>query len=144
MYHEWQSWWTTPEIWSATDRMECNGQNFLSFFFTIFALLPPNNQENQNEENTWRYQHFTNVYHKWQSYGIWFLRYGTWWTECFALLDHFCPFTAEKSKFWKYEKNTWRYNFTKVYQISWSYATLSAASRHFLGILFLEVKDWIV
>ena len=30
----------------------------------------------------------------------------------------FCPFTPEKSKFWKYEKNTWRYNFTQVYQIS--------------------------
>ena len=66
--------------WSATDRIFCH------FFLPFFALLPPNNQENQNEENTWRYQHFTNVYHKWQSYGIWFLRYGTRWTECFALL----------------------------------------------------------
>ena len=55
---------------------ECNGQNFLPSFLPFFALLPPNNQENQNEENTSRYQHFTNVYHKWQSYGN-----GSWDVE---------------------------------------------------------------
>ena len=29
---------------------------------------------------------------KWQSYDVWFLRYGMQWTECFVILDHFLPF----------------------------------------------------
>ena len=33
---------------SSSD-MECNGQKFLSFW-TVFALLPPNNPKNQNFE----------------------------------------------------------------------------------------------
>ena len=46
----------------------------------------PNNPKNQNFEkmkekkkqkkNVWRYYHFTHVHHKWQSYDVWFLRYG--------------------------------------------------------------------
>ena len=74
-------------------------------FFVIsdrFLLFyHPNDSENQNFEkmkkktnnnNTWRYYHFTHVYHKCQSYGVWFLRYGvrqnflSFWTI-------FCPFT---------------------------------------------------
>ena len=30
--------------------------------------------------------------HKWQSYDVWFLRYGLQRTECFAILDCFLPF----------------------------------------------------
>ena len=49
-----------PEIWSAMDIIFCH-------FGLFFALLPPNDPENQiflkDEKNTWRY-HFTHVYHK--------------------------------------------------------------------------------
>ena len=31
--------------------------------------------------------------HKWQSYDVWFLRYGLQWTEYFVILDHFLSFT---------------------------------------------------
>ena len=61
----------------------------------------------------WRYYHFTNVYHKWQSYDVWLLRYGaqqtdknhdhmlhcSWETTCdrcnfhFSFWAIFCPFT---------------------------------------------------
>ena len=51
--------------------MQCDRQNFviLDYFLPFYA--PPNNQENQNpkkkkkksEKNTWRYYHFTYVYH---------------------------------------------------------------------------------
>ena len=34
------------------------------------------------------------MYHKWQSYDVWFLRYGVWQTEFFVILDHFLPFYA--------------------------------------------------
>ena len=36
--------------------------------------------------------HFTHVYHKWQSYNVWFLRYGAQQTEFFLILEHFLPF----------------------------------------------------
>ena len=32
------------------------------------------------------------MYHKWQSYAVWFLRYGAWQTEFFVILDLFLPF----------------------------------------------------
>ena len=45
----------------------------------FLPLQPPDNLENQNfkiKKNTWRYYHLTHLHHKWQSYDIWFLRYG--------------------------------------------------------------------
>ena len=70
---------------------------------------PPDNLENQNlkklKNNPWRYYHFIHVHHKWQSYDLWFLRYGARRTEFFVILDHFfCPFTTlttQKIKVWK-------------------------------------------
>ena len=163
----------------------------------LFALLPPNLKKSKfwkKEKKPWRYYHFTHVYHKWQSYDVWFLRYGTWLTNVFVILNHllpfyltnnqkikilkkwkkawryyhftyvyhklqsydvwflrygaqwidgyffsfwaiFCPFTpltTQISKFWKILKNAVRYNqFTQVYQKSWSYA-----------ILFLRYGTW--
>ena len=88
------TWCMVPEILSATDRTFCH-------FGPFFALLPPPPKQPKkskfwnNENKTWRYYHFTQVYHKWQSYDIWFLRYKAWWKEFFchfgwffALLPH--------------------------------------------------------
>ena len=68
-------------------------------FFVILGhflpFQPPDNLENQNfkiEKNTWRYYHFTHLHHKWQSYDVWFLRYGAWQTRFFVILDDFLPF----------------------------------------------------
>ena len=68
-------------------------------FFTILGHLlpfdPHNNLKNQNFETmkkiAGRY-HFTLMYHKWQSHGVWFLRHGAWQTEYFDILDYFLPF----------------------------------------------------
>ena len=101
-------WCTVPETQSETDMIFCH-------FGPFFALQPLDNLENQNfkiEKNTWRYYHFTHMHHKWQSYD-----YGSWERECnghnflsfwtiFYLLP---PYGPRKSKFWKNEKNTWRY-----------------------------------
>ena len=77
------------EIWSATDSSFCHSGLF-------FALLPPYGPRKstfcENEKNTWRYYHFTNVYHKQKSYDVWFLRYGVQQTEFFVILGHFLPF----------------------------------------------------
>ena len=32
------------------------------------------------------------MHHKWQSYNVWFLRYGVWWTQFFVILDRFLTF----------------------------------------------------
>ena len=58
------------------------------------------------------------------------IMYGSWdmvWDRrnCyFSFWAIFCPFTLltakKKSKFWKNEKNAWRYHFTYVYQKLWS------------------------
>ena len=118
VYHKWQSydvwflwygvWWT--ECFVVSD-------SFLPFY--------PPNQKNQkfrkNEKYTWRYYHFKQVYNKWKSHDVWFLRYEAW------TLDHFLPFYTflQKSKFWKAEKKVCRYHhFTQVYQKSWSYPIL--------------------
>ena len=57
------------------------------------------------------------------------LKYGSWDMEHNRqnFFSHFGPFLSlyHKSKFWKTEKNGWRYyHFTQVYQKSWQYATL--------------------
>ena len=72
-----------------------NRHNFLSFWTASFPFTPYGPRKSKfwkNEKSNWRYYHFTNVYHKWQSYDVWFLRYGVQQTEFFVILDHFLPF----------------------------------------------------
>ena len=61
------------------------------------------------KKNTWRYYHFRNEYHKWQSYDEWFFRYGMQWTQYLVIWTVFCPFshlTTQKIKiFKKWENN---------------------------------------
>ena len=78
LYHKWRSY----DIWFLKNKVRQ-----IEIFFIMGHFLPfhsPDNLENQKfkiEKNTWRYYHFTHVYHKWQSYDAWFLRYQAWWTE---------------------------------------------------------------
>ena len=39
-----------------------------------------------------RYYHFTFVYHEWQSYDVWFLRYGVQQAKYFLILEHSLSF----------------------------------------------------
>ena len=70
------------------------------------------------------------MYHKWQSYDVWVLRYWVWLTEFFVILDRFLPCTPPSNNpknktFEKIKKKRRRYHhFTQMYQKSWSYATL--------------------
>ena len=51
-------------------------------------FLPQNNPENQNfekmEKKGQRHHHFSYVYHEWQSYDVWFLKYEARQTELFS------------------------------------------------------------
>ena len=108
--------------------MEHDGQNFLSFW-TIFCTLTPLTTQKakfwKNEKKLGRYYHFTHVYHKWQSSDVWFVRYGSWQTEFFVILDLLLPFyppNNPKNEVFKNEKNTWGYyQFTHVHHKYQSY-----------------------
>ena len=81
--------------------MEHDRHKFLSFW-TVFCPFIPTYQPRKsrfwkNETNTWRYYHFKNVYHEWQSYNVWFLRYGVQRTEFFVILDHFLSFYPQQA-----------------------------------------------
>ena len=70
-------------------------QNLLSFW-TIFCSFTPYELKKskfwKSKQHTWRYYHFTNAYHKWQSHDVWFLRYEMQQTEFLIILHHFLPF----------------------------------------------------
>ena len=107
LHHDWQSY----DVWFLRYRAQ------QTEFFVIlehFYSFTRKSKFWKNEQHTW-YKHFTNVYHKWLSYDVWFQRYEVQQTQ--FLSDHFLPFyPPAKSKFWKIEKNFWRYyHFTHVY-----------------------------
>ena len=82
--------------------MECIGQTFfviLDHFFCPFNSLKTQKIKifDKMKTNTWRYYHYTHVYHKWKSYDVWFLRYKVWQTEFFVILDSFLPFYPSKN-----------------------------------------------
>ena len=61
-------------------------------FFVILDHFLPFCPTIDPKIKTWRNYHFTNVYHKWQSYQVWFLSYGVRQTEFFVIFNHFLPF----------------------------------------------------
>ena len=79
--------------------MKRDTQNFLSFW-TVFCPFTKDNPKTTQKikilknwkKTPQRYYHFTHVYHKWQSYDVWLLRYEVWWTEFFVILDYFLHF----------------------------------------------------
>ena len=119
------------DIWD----IECSGQNVLSFWIGFCPFTPQATQKIKILEK-WKKRLgdiilvmcAINDNHN----GVWFLRYGALRTEFFIILDHFMfcysfsPLTTQKTIFKKKNENKpWRYHhFTKVYQNSWSYATL--------------------
>ena len=90
-------WCIVPEILGVTDRYFCHFGPFLHF---NPPYQPKISKFWKNFKNVWRYYHFTHVYHKLQSYDIWFLRYwGAQQTEFFVIFDKFLPIYPLKT--WK-------------------------------------------
>ena len=95
VYHNWQSY----DVWSWDN--ESNRYNFLSLWVTFCHLTALTICKirilKKWKKKPWRYNHFTDVYHKWQSYDVWFSRYGVQQTESHPLDNPIW--------FWKNEKN---------------------------------------
>ena len=117
-------------IYSSWDIEQNKLKLLISGHFLPF--YPPKNLKSQNFEK-W-------IYHKWLSYGVWFLRYWVPWTEFliifWSFFDHFLPFyppdNPKKSKFWKNEKIARRYyHFTQAYHKWQSY-----------DVWFLRYEAW--
>ena len=99
-------WCMFPEICSAMDIIFCHFGPFLSFYITATRKITIL----KKWKKAWRYSHFTHLHHKWQSYDVWFLRYGVQQTKFFVILDHFFfpfyPLTTWKIKILKKWKKT--------------------------------------
>ena len=91
----------TKIIWLWFLRYRAQQTQFFLIFGPFFALSPPpfllplttqRIKTLTKWKKHWRYHHFTQVYNKWQSYDIWFLRYEVQQTEFFVILGHFLLF----------------------------------------------------
>ena len=77
-----------------------NRQKFLLFWLIFCPFIPLTkqkiktlkNEKKKKKKKPLRYCHFTFVCHEWQSYGVWFLRYGVQQAKFFLILDHFLSF----------------------------------------------------
>ena len=82
------------------------------------------------------------MYHKWQSYDVWFLRYWAQWTKFFVILDHFLPFyphnNPKNQSFEKMKKNTWRYIILHMRTINESHMMYGSWDMKFDGQDFLS------
>ena len=97
-----------------------NRQKFSSFWVLFCPFIPLTNQKikilKKWKTNSWIYYHFTFVYHEWQSYNVWFLRYGVQQAKSFLILDHVLSF------YWKIKilkKKPWRYHQLTLVSHKW-------------------------
>ena len=67
--------------------------NFLSFWTVFSPFIPLWTQKIKIKKKMEKTPKISSFYkHKWQSYDVWFLRYGVQWAEFFVILDYFLPF----------------------------------------------------
>ena len=72
-------------------------------FFALLTLYGP--RESKFSKKWKKHLKILSFYkHKWQSYDVWFLRYGVQWTEFFVILDHFLPLYPPYKKNQNFEK----------------------------------------
>ena len=73
MHHKSRSY----DVWFLRYKVKKANSFVIMRYFLLFD--PANNRKNQNFEKIkktlWKYYHFTLVYHKWQPYNVWLLRY---------------------------------------------------------------------
>ena len=114
--------YTVLEIWRMTDVIIFH---FGPLFCTFTPLTTRKMKFKRDEQSTWRYHYFPQVYqnHDHMLYCSWYMAHDRC-NCCFSFWAIFCPFTpltAQKPKFLKNKKSTRIYHhFTYVYQNLWS------------------------
>ena len=103
--------------------MKRDGQNFFVIFDCFLPFCPLTTQKIKvlkKRKKVWRYYHFTHLYHKCQSYDVWFMRYEAGRTEFYVIFDcllQFYPPNNPKNqilKNWKKHLEKKTNNFTRV------------------------------
>ena len=69
----------------------------MDYFLPFYPTNSPKKNFWKNENNAWRYHHFTYVYQTLWPDDLWFLRYGAWWIYLFFILGYFLPFYRPNS-----------------------------------------------
>ena len=103
LYHKWQSYDVSGLMYGSWD-MKRDRHNFLSFW-TIFCPFTTNSppsplmilkikilKRKMRKMPQDIILSYINVYHKWRSYNIWFLKHKVWQTENLVILGHLLPF----------------------------------------------------
>ena len=80
-------WCMVPEIWSATEFFV-----ILEYFLLFYPPIDPENQNFEKMKKTSEHIITFQMCHTWQSYDVWFLRYGVQRTNFFVILERFLPF----------------------------------------------------
>ena len=115
-------WCMVPEIWSVTDRIFCQFGPFLPFYH-------PNIPKNQNFEKLKKTPgdiiilHMCTTNENHMVNGSWYIkRDGQIFLSFWTIFSPFTSLKSQKMKLLEKWKNTWiYYDFTQVYQKSWSY-----------------------
>ena len=109
--------------------MKRDGQNFLSFWTVFLPFYPPNNSKNQNFEKLKKTPgdiiilHMCTTNENHMVNGSWYIkRDGQIFLSFWTIFSPFTSLKSQKMKILEKWKNTWiYYDFTQVYQKSWSY-----------------------
>ena len=117
----------------------------LGYFLPFYLPNSPNNQnfEKMKKKNTWRYHHFTIVYHKSWSYCSWDMvhvryNYFSFWA---TVLPFYPPNSPKNPNLKQNEKSTPRYHhFTQVYQKSWPYLLFTSVGTENLNSKILPLQ----
>ena len=132
--------------------MERQENNFLSFG-TVFCpfthlmtrkvkikiLKKMKKTKQNNTKNVWRYYYFTQVYRKWRSYDVWFLRSWAWRTEFFFFFYHFFPFYPTNNP----KNQNFEYHFTLAYH-KWQSHDVRLLSHGARRIEFFVILDHLL
>ena len=137
MHHKWQSYngrflrygARQTEVFVILD-------HFFSSFTPLWTQKIRNFNKWKKHLKIWKYYHFTNVYHKWQSFEVWFLKYKVQQTEFFVILDHFLPFHSHN--------NPKSQNFEKIKKPPGDIITLHRSTindNHMMGCMVPEIMN---
>ena len=114
--------------------MEFNRQNFFVILDNFLLFYLPNNPKNKDFEKMKKAPGdiiTLHMYHKWQSFDAWFLRYGVWRTQFFCNFRLFFAFLPPN--------NLKNQNFEKLKKTSGNIAILNKCTKNHYHMLYCSL-----